>query len=161
MSALATFVQQIRSQFESPRFRHLPKLLALAAVVVFVATLSWLPGARDRLAQRETELAEALKMIQSDIAEYERLKGRALPPKLAGAPLKEAVLASMATQRPPLAVELADAARIRVHGSGNFDSVVRWLGDVQQSHRLGIKSMAVDRKDAGTTVDITLSASRE
>lgn len=161
MSALANFMQQVRGQLELPRYRHLPKALVLTALFCFVATLIWLPGMKDTLAQRETKLDDALTTIQSDIAELGRLKGRALPQKMAGAPLREAVSASLASQRSKMSVELLDAARVRVQGTGDFDSVVRWLGDVQRSHRLGIVSLAVARRDSSVTVDVTLSTSRE
>jgi type II secretory pathway component PulM len=161
MSALATFMQQIRSQLELPRYRHLPKVLALAALLCFVAMLVWLPGVKQRLAQQEIKLGDALTSIQNDIAELERLKGRALPPKMAGSPLREAVAASLGSQRSAMSVELVDAARVRVQGTGDFDSVMRWLGDVQRSHRLGVVSLVVTRRDASITVDMTLSASRE
>jgi type II secretory pathway component PulM len=161
MSALSSFMQQVRSQLELPRYRHLPKLLALAAVLCVAAVLAWLPGVTDGLAQRESRLGDALQAIQADISELERLKGRALPPKMAGAPLREAVAASLASQRPAMSVELVDAARVRVQGTGEFDSVVRWLGDVQRSHRLGVVALTVSRRDAAVTVDLTLSASRE
>jgi type II secretory pathway component PulM len=161
MSALANFMQQIRSQLELPRYRHLPKVLALAVLLCLVATLVWLPGMRERLAQRESRLGDALTAIQDDISELSRLKGRTLPPKMAGAPLREAVAASLASQRSAMSVELVDAARVRVQGTGDFDSVVRWLGDVQRSHRLGLVSLAVSRRDAVVSVDVTLSASRE
>jgi len=154
-------MQQVRSQLELPRYRHLPKLLAGAASLFFVATLVWLPGMKDRLAQRENRLGDALTTIQADIAELGRLKGRALPPKMAGAPLREAVSASLASQRSTMSVELLDAARVRVQGTGDFDSVVRWIGDVQRSHRLGVVSLTASRKDASVAVDMTLSASRE
>lgn len=161
MSALSKLMQQVRSQLELPRYRHLPKVLALAAVFCVAAMLVWLPGVTERLAQRERQAGDALTAIQADIAELERLKGRSLPTKMAGAPLKEAVAASLASQRPPLSVEMVDAARVRVRGTGDFDSVVNWLGDVQRSHRLGVVSLAVTRSDTGATVDATLSASRE
>ncbi|MBI4997760.1 MAG: type II secretion system protein M [Rhodocyclales bacterium] len=161
MSAVSDFMQRVRSQLELPRYRHLPKLLALAAVSCVVAVLSWLPGATERLAQRESRLGDALKAIQADISELERLKGRALPAKMAGAPLREAVAASLASQRSAMSVELVDAARVRVQGTGDFDSIVRWLGDVQRNHRLGVVALAIGRRDATVTVDLTLSASRE
>jgi type II secretory pathway component PulM len=161
MSALATLMQQVRGQMELPRYRHLPKVLALSAVFCIAAMLAWLPGVTDRLAQRESKVGDALRMIQTDVAELERLKGRALPTKMAGAPLREAVAAALASQRPALSVEMVDAARVRVQGTGDFDAIVRWLGDVQRSHRLGVVSLAVTRRDAGVTVDLTLSASRE
>ncbi|MBI5784932.1 MAG: type II secretion system protein M [Rhodocyclales bacterium] len=161
MSALATFLQQVRGQLELPRYRHLPKVLALAAVFCVAATLAWLPGVTERLAQRENKVGDALKSIQTDITELDRLKGRALPTKMAGVPLKEAVAASLASQRPALSVELVDAARVRVQGTCDFDSLVRWLGDVQRSHRLGVVSLAVTRRDAGVAVDMILSSSRE
>jgi type II secretory pathway component PulM len=161
MSALANFMQQIRSQLELPRYRHVPKALAFGALLCFAATLVWLPGAKERLAQREIKLDNALTSIQEDISELGRLKGRALPPKMAGAPLREAVAASLASQRSAMSVELVDAARVRVQGTGDFDAVMRWLGDVQRSHRLGVVSLAVSRRDASVTVDVTLSASRE
>ncbi|MBI4997160.1 MAG: type II secretion system protein M [Rhodocyclales bacterium] len=145
MSALATFLQQVRGQLELPRYRHLPKVLALAAVFCVAATLAWLPGVTERLAQRENKVGDALKSIQTDITE----------------PLKEAVAASLASQRPALSVELVDAARVRVQGTCDFDSLVRWLGDVQRSHRLGVVSLAVTRRDAGVAVDMILSSSRE
>ena len=161
MSAFANLMQQIRSQLELPRYRHLPKLLMLSGLICFVAILVWIPGMRDRLAQREIRVGDALKSIQADIEELGRLKGRALPPKMAGAPLREAVAASLASQRSAMSVELVDAARVRVQGTGDFDSVVRWLGDVQRSHRVGVASLTVVRKDAAVAVDVTLSASRE
>ena len=161
MSALSNWMQQARSQLDQPRYRHLPKMLALAAVLCVATLLAWLPGVTDRLAQRESSLDDALQAIQADISELQRLKGRALPPKLAGAPLREAVVASLASQRPAMSVELVDAARVRVQGTGDFDSVVRWLGDVQHSHRLGVVALAIGRRDAAVTVDLTLSASRE
>lgn len=161
MSALETFVQQVRSQLELPRYRHLPKVLALVVLLCFVATLAWLPGMKAKLAQRESRLGDALMAIQADISELGRLKGRSLPAKMAGAPLRDAVAASLATQRSTMSVELVDAARVRVQGTGDFDSVIRWLGDVQRSHRLGVVSLAVSRRDAVITIDVTLSASRE
>lgn len=161
MSTLITLMQRIREQLDQPRYRHLPKILALVAALGIVALMSWLPNAQSRLAQREIVLDDALRTIQNDIAELERLKSRALPPTMTGAPLKEAVSASLASQRPAFSVELVDTERVRVYGNGDFDSVIRWMGDVQQSHRLGVVSLSIKRRDVGVTVDMTLSAARE
>jgi type II secretory pathway component PulM len=154
-------MQRIREQLDQPRYRQLPKVLALIAALGIVALLFWLPNVQNRLAQREIVLDDSLRTIQNDIAELERLKSRALPPAMTGAPLKEAVAASLASLRPAFSVELVDAERVRVYGNGDFDSVVRWMGDVQQSHRLGVVSLSIKRRDVGVTVDMTLSAARE
>jgi type II secretory pathway component PulM len=161
MTTLSTLIQRVREQMELPRYRHLPKIVILVAVLGIAAMMSWLPTVQSRLAQREIALGDSLRTIQNDIAELERLKSRALPTRLAGAPLKEAIAASLANKRPVMSVELVDAARVRIQGTSDFDSFVRWLGDAQRSHRLGVVSLTVKRTDAGVTVDMTLSASRE
>jgi type II secretory pathway component PulM len=161
MSALTTRIQRLREQLDQPRYRRLPAIFAIMVALGVAALMSWLPTAQHKLAQREIALDDSLRTIQNDITELERLKARALPPKITGAPLKETVAASLTSQPPGLSVELVNAERVRVYGSGDFDTVVRWLGDLQRSHRLGVVSLAINRRDAGVTVDMTLSNTRE
>lgn len=161
MNKLIALVQRMRERLDQPRYRQLPKILAVMLALGVVALLSWLPTAQHKLAQREMALDDALRTIQNDIAELERLKSRALPPKLTGASLKETVAASLASQPRTLSVELVNVERIRVHGNADFDTFVRWLGDVQQSHRLGVVSLAINRRDAGVTIDMTLTSTQE
>jgi type II secretory pathway component PulM len=143
------------------RRRSLLATLLLVTAISVVAVSLWLRVERVRLSQRESEAEVKLKVIQADLAEIERLKAGTLPPKLNGPALQDTVVASLASHRLSLSVAVLDADRLRVHGAADFDTVIRWLGDVQQSHRLGAASFSASRQKGMSTIDITLISDPE
>ncbi len=161
MNRIKSILSLVRRQLELPRYRHLVKLLAVAALAGVTALLFWLPDAQSRLDRRATEVAGDLREIQEVLAEIERLKPRALPSRIAGATLQEAVTASLASGGPSLSISLVDADHVRVQGKGGFNAAMRWLGDAQQSHRLGVTSMTASRQGGAIAIDMTLSSGRE
>jgi type II secretory pathway component PulM len=161
MTWLNDAMAHARRLLESPRYRHLPRVLAVVAGIGALTLLYWVPAAQSRFDRRADEVAGSLKVVQNDLAEFERLKARALPPRITGVTLQETVSASLASRAPSLSVTVVDADHVRIRGTGNFDAVMRWLGDVQHSHRLGITAMSASRQDGSVAIDVTLSAGRE
>lgn len=161
MTSFAELANRIAQLVEQPQFRYWLKAIQVLAALGFVAMLLVLPGIEDRYAQRELAAQDALQAIQGDLAELERLKERPLPPKLSDAVLKETVAASLAGARSAFSVDLVDSDRVRVRGSGDFDALVRWLGDLQRNHRLDVVTLAATRSGAAVTLDVTLAVSRE
>jgi hypothetical protein len=75
--------------------------------------------------------------------------------------LKETIAASLGSARAAFSVDLVDADHVRVRGSGDFDVLVRWLGDLQRNHRLDVVALAATRSGPVVTLDATLAVSRE
>jgi len=136
-------------------------LLAVVAVAGAVVLALWLRGEHIRLTHRETDVVNDLRVMQADLADVGRLKARVAPPRLTGQPLQDSVVTSLASQNLALSVSTLDAGRLRVQGSGDFDTVVRWLGNVQQNHRLGVASLSATRDGGTVAVDLILSATFE
>jgi type II secretory pathway component PulM len=150
------------SQYSNlPVYRHLPQILGAAAIMIVIALMYWLPQAQARMSTREFEAAQALKAIQGDLADRERLQPRASSAKLAGTALRETLLASLSNYGSSVSVDLVDTDHIRIRGSGSFDAIAGWLGDSQQSHRFDISAMEVIRQDGAVSFDVTLSLSQE
>lgn len=161
MTSFAELANRIGQLVEQPQYRNWLRAIQVMAGVGFVVVLLLLPGIEGRYAQRELAAQDALQTIQGDLAELERLKERPLPPKLSGTVLKETVAASLAGARSAFSVDLVDSDRVRVRGSGDFDVLARWLGDLQRNHRLDVVTLAVTRSGAVVTLDVTLAVSRE
>jgi type II secretory pathway component PulM len=161
MNRIMAILVAVRRHLESPRLRHLPVLLVLTAVIGAMMLLNWMPAQKARSDQREIEVDRELKAIQSDLAEIERLKMRKPPPEVPINTIFEALSASLAIASPALSVAVVDSEHLRVQGTGRFDGIVRWLGDVQQSHRLSTTRMSVVRQKDIVVVDITLSSHRQ
>lgn len=158
-------LQKLNSYFpqfvKSPLFERLPLLLGIAAVVGVVALVYWLPNAQSRQNLREFEAAQALKSVQNDLAEMERLRSRALSPKLTGKVLQETLAASLSSYGSSMSVDLVDANHVRLHGTGGFDTMMGWLGDAQQSHRFDVEKMEVTRQGDAVSIDMTFSLAQE
>lgn len=161
MTSFASLANRIGQLLEQPQYRQLFTAMKILAALGLAVMILGLPGLEQSYARRESVAQDALQSIQGDIAELERLKDRPLPPKLSGTVLKETVAASLAGARSGFSVDLVDADRVRVRGSGDFDTLVRWLGNLQRNHRLDVVVLAVTRSGSVVTVDTTLAVSRE
>jgi type II secretory pathway component PulM len=161
MNRITAFLQAVRRHMKSPRLRHLPVVLATSAAIGGLVLLSWMPAQKARLDQREVAVGKELNAIQSDLAEFDRLKMRKPPPDVSVSTIHEALSASLASVGPSLSVKLVDTDRLRVQGNAYFDGVIRWLGDTQQSHRLSTVKMSVVRQKDDVVVDMTLSSRRQ
>lgn len=161
MNFVKKVVNHFRQNMNSPLYRHLPVLLGVAAVVAVAALVYWLPLAQSRQNLREFEAAQALKAVQNDMAEIERLRSRAASPKLTGKSLREALATSLSSYGSSMSVDLVDADRVRLHGTGSFDMVMGWLGEAQQSHRFDVEKMEVTRQGDSVALDMTLSLAQE
>jgi type II secretory pathway component PulM len=148
-------------RLDSGRRRLLIISFGVLVAIGAVSLSFWLRNEHARLAQREVDVASDLKEIQADLAEIGRLKTRTPPPRLAGQALQESVVASLASQKLPLTVTALDAGRLRVQGVGEFDIVVRWLGNVQQTYRLALTSFSASRDQSTVTVNIVLTSTQE
>lgn len=145
----------------SPRYRYVFGALVASLVMLLVGTAMWLPGERQKLQEKQLRVDRAVQDLQNDLAEIDRLKARPRPQELTGSALQETLVASLGNQFPSLTVSQVDADHARIQGQAAFDGFIRWLGGAQQSHRLGVTSLAVSRSGEGATVDVTLSAARE
>lgn len=161
MTSFAELANRIGQLAEQPQYRNLFKATKLLVALGVVALLAAIPGMTERYNKREVAVQDSLQSIQSDLAELDRLKARPLPPKLSGAVLKDTVAASLAGARSAFSVDLVDADRVRVRGSGDFDVLIRWLGDLQRNHRLDVVALAVTRSGSVVTLDTTVAVSRE
>ncbi len=161
MNQFMAFLVDVRRRLESPRLKHLPVVVAALAVICAVALLGWMPVQKAQLDQREIEVDRELKAIQSDLAEIERLKMRKPPPDVPINTIREALAASLAGVSSALSIALVDSDHLRVQGTSGFDGIARWLGDIQQSHRLSTTRMSVIRQNDVVVVDITLSSRRQ
>jgi type II secretory pathway component PulM len=148
-------------RLRSPRYRYLAGVLLVFAIALLFGMAVWLPGERTKLQEQQSRADKAVQGLQSDLAEIDRLKTRTRPTALTGSALHEALVASLGSQLPSLSISQVDADHVRIQGRVPFDSFVRWLGGVQQSHRLGVTSLEVTRGGDGTVVDITLAPNRE
>lgn len=159
------FVKKVGNHFRqnmnSPLYRYLPILVGIAAVVGIAVLAYWLPIAQSRQNMKEFEAVQALKAVQNDLAEIERLRSRALSPKLTGEVLRQTLAASLSSFGNSMSVDLIDTDHVRLHGTGSFDVVMGWLGDAQQSHRFDVEKMDVRRQDDSVSFDMTLSLAQE
>lgn len=134
---------------------------ALLAAIGAVSASVWLRSEHVRLSLREGEAAAQLKAMQDEIAEIDRLKGRAHAPALTGPALLEAIAASLQSRGLPLTVSAVDAERLRVSGTADFDRVMRWLAAVQHDQRLALTLLSASGQQGVVKLELTLGAAQE
>jgi type II secretory pathway component PulM len=161
---MAEYANRLRMRwaaFDPNARRRYATVAVLAAVVGTIGACLWLRAEHTRLQLREDAAIGQLKELRDHLAEVERLKGQPAPIPLKGPALQATVVASLQSRGLPLTVAAVDAERLRIYGDADFDEVMRWLGSVQQSQRLGLVSLTATRQDAVAKLELILTAARE
>jgi type II secretory pathway component PulM len=161
MNIVKVVVNRVRQYRNSPHYKHVALAIGVAAVIGAAGLAYWLPVVQARQSMKEVETAQALKAVQNELAEAERLRSRAISPKLAGTILRETLLTSLSGYADSISVDLVDADHVRVRGTGNFDTIIAWLGDAQPSHHFDVKAMEVSRQNDVASFEMTLSLVQE
>ena len=129
----------------------------LAAAFAALAAL-WLAidGERVRL-RAEVAAAEArFQRMQRDVVEAQRLRRQIAPPALRGKALADALSASLAGHRLPLAVTALGGERVEVKGLASFDEFMTWLGASQPSTRARLVSLVATREGELSRIEAVL-----
>lgn len=123
-------------QGRSPREKKLLGLAGLFLLLfILVMVFGWLHSERRRLVKAVPKAEAGLAQMQMAAEEQARLKGGAVPPRLAASPLADALRATAMARGLVLTVE-PNGEGVLLKGQGSFDTLIAWLADVQRDHAL-------------------------
>ena len=104
------------------------------------------------------EAGDALRQLQTDLAEIDKLKQGKPPQTLVPPDLQKVLAASQERFGLGLILVKLDQDHLTVKGEGSFEALVTWLSSVQETYHLSVLRMTLVRKqDAVVTVDLVLA----
>lgn len=161
-------LDEIRQRFEALETRERQFLaggaIVLAVIVFFLAVIQPLVQYRERAAE-DVAAERALVAWMRGAAEVLRERGPAASANVdtSGSLLaladSSARAAGLANALNRIQQEGDESVRVRLE-SANFDSLIRWLGELQARYGVSASEMTVDRAGAPGLVDASITLTR-
>ncbi|MGD8379320.1 MAG: type II secretion system protein M [Gammaproteobacteria bacterium] len=157
--------QNVRQWFQSISPRE--QLLVLAAAAALTLMLAWFGAIapylhwHDGLEQRVAQKRELVAWMQESATRIRALEGTGTAPVHAGGSLfanvnLAAQNAGLAGSMKRISPEGDTSVRVRMEGA-SFDSLIRWLADLDRGYGVSVDSISIDRAEQDGTVNASIT----
>lgn len=161
-------VDELRQRFQElePRERRflVGGAIALAVIVFFLAVIQPLMQYRERLADEVASQRALVAWMQGAADVLGERRPAAANVDTSGSLLaltdSSARAAGLATAMRRIQQEGDAAVRVRLE-SASFDTLIRWLGELQNRYGVSVSEMTVDRAEGAGRVDASITLERE
>jgi general secretion pathway protein M len=158
-------IEELRTWYQAlqERERHvlLAGAVALGAMFLYLAILHPYFSSKQRLEQQVTDRQQLLTWMKPAAAQIQSLRGQQPSAMPVGQSLLAVVdtsagTAGFGTALKQVQTENDGSVRVQMQSAG-FDSLVRWLGELQQRYGISVREFNAQRSTAPGNVDASLT----